>query len=890
MPRDSRRQALVDVVGLLALLLALADYLPPSLLGLETLTAGGDTPCHYPTAAFLVEKLLPAARLHGWYPGAYLGHPLLLYYFPLPFLLMAGLAPLVGLPVAFKLGSVGGVFLLPLAAWAALRLMGFRFPGPLLGAAASFVFLLVEENPIWGGSLASTLAGEFAYTYGAGLALVSLAVAYRSFAGGRGPWAPGLALALTALAHGYAVLWAGLSMSGLLLGERHPRRALRWLAAVAAIAFCAAAFFLLPLLAGWGWTTAYDDPWLETRFVNLLPPLLWPLLAPGVVLAAREAARLAAGEAADGRVLLVAHAALVGVALAVAAPGLGVIDVRLLPLAQLAVCLLGAVALGRLAAWGLGLVSGRPGAARRGALELAALGLVALAIVYADARTRVLRSWVEWNMSGLEAKELWPEWRRLNALLAGDVSSPRVAVEYSKLHERGGSIRVHEMLPFFSGRSTLEGVYNQAAVTTHPVYFLTSELSAVAPNPFRKLRYSRFDTGAALVHLRLLNVREVVALSDQLVASLRARREVELLAQVGPYHVFRLRTAGSGYVEPVAFAPVRSSRDGWREKAYRWWARQSPRAVPLVFTDDASLGPEERDPWLPPQELPLPADVSVRSHYTGEELTLETSHPGHPLLVKIAYHPRWRAIGADGPYLVAPGLMLVVPRQPQARLVYAARTAADWLGLGLTLATFALGAIAWARRLGPRVVRSEPPGETPSTVAAALADGRLETAAAPSGPALRQEPAARRGSGALLALALLPLLALPRLQTLGAAGRRATAAASLDAAASRAYSEGRFEDAAEYARHALERGDDSAVRAGLACLRGESLLRAGRAMDAALSFASAAAEPQGQAYQAQALAGQVLAWRAAGEPQRAEAPLRELLERHARTPWAERVR
>jgi hypothetical protein len=127
-------------------------------------------------------------------------------------------------------------------------------------------------------------------------------------------------------------------------------------------------------------------------------------------------------------------------------------------------------------------------------------------------------------------------------------------------------------------------------------------------------------------------------------------------------------------------------------------------------------------------------------------------------------------------------------------------------------------------------------------------------------------------------------------QTFGEAGRRATQAAQLDAAASRAYAEARFDDAAEYARHALERSDDSAVRAGLACLRGESLLRAGRAVAAAESFAGASAEPLGQAYQAQALAGQVLAWRAAGQPQRAEAALRELLERYGRTPWAERVR
>ena len=50
---------------------------------------------------------------------------------------MSALAPLSGLPVAFKLGTALGVFLLPLCAYAGLRLMGFRFPAPLLGAAAA---------------------------------------------------------------------------------------------------------------------------------------------------------------------------------------------------------------------------------------------------------------------------------------------------------------------------------------------------------------------------------------------------------------------------------------------------------------------------------------------------------------------------------------------------------------------------------------------------------------------------------------------------------------------------------------------------------------------------------------------------------------------------------
>ena len=47
---------------------------------------------------------------------------------------------------------------------------------------------------------------------------------------------------------------------------------------VAGLAFSLAAFFLVPLLVDWGWTTPYDDPWITITTKNLVPPYLWPLL------------------------------------------------------------------------------------------------------------------------------------------------------------------------------------------------------------------------------------------------------------------------------------------------------------------------------------------------------------------------------------------------------------------------------------------------------------------------------------------------------------------------------------------------------------------------------------------------------------------------------------
>jgi hypothetical protein len=801
-----RRALLADVLGLLAILLALLDYFRPALLTLPTVAAGGDTQCHYPTAVYFHEHLLPRLRFHGWYPGAYLGHPLLLYYFPLPFLLMSALAPLVGMPVAFKLGTALGVFLLPLLAYAALRLMGFRFPAPIVGAAAATVFLFLEDNPIWGGTIASTLTGEFSYTYGLGLAVLFLGLVYRTYARGGTPWAPALVLALTALAHGYAVLWAGLSASYFLYAARRPSRALGWLLSVAGLAAALTAFWLLPLLAGWGWTTPYDDPWITVSLKNLLPPFLAPLFALAVIGVGTTAlmARRAGGP--DHRILFLAHAALVGAALAAAGPALGIIDVRFVPFAQLALCLVGGVTLG-LAARVLA------------APELAALGLVLAALVYGDDRSRVDRYWIEWNYTGLQAKELWPAFRDLAREVRGTVADPRVAVEYAPEHEKAGSIRMYETLPLFCGRSTLEGVYNQASLQTHAVYYLASELDAVSPNPFKSRAYSTFDTDNALRHLRLFNVSDIVAVSPKLVSSLEARTDVATVGRVPPYTVFRLADHGPGYVEPMAFAPVRSSPRGWRDKAYRWFTRKPLGPAHLVFTDDARFTVAEKDEWLPPPEVPLPPGVTVSERVDRETIDITTSRVGHPLLVKVSYHPRWKAEGADGPYLVSPALMMVVPRQPNVRLVYA-RNASDDVGAGLTVAVLLFGAASLVRG---RVRRPRPDVATPS----------------PATDACDLPAPTRRWGGAVPAVVLL-LLCGSRFAVPDRAAAAAREAALLHDKATRARADGRYADAAEYARQGSARAQGP-LRTELLCLRAESLVRDGRDREATEAFADASA-------------------------------------------------
>ncbi|HEY3121843.1 MAG TPA: hypothetical protein VGL15_14560, partial [Vicinamibacteria bacterium] len=398
-----------------------------------------------------------------------------------------------------------------------------------------------------------------------------------------------------------------------------------------------------------------------------------------------------------------------------------------------------------------------------------------------------------YDFSGLEAKELWPAFRQLGQTLRGSVGDPRFAVEYSPQHEKAGSVRVYETLPFFSGRSTLEGVYNQASLQTHFVYYVASELGPTAPNPFKSREYSRFDPDGALAHLRLFNVGDVVALSPQLVSELQARGLAPSAASP-PYSVFRLE-GGGAYVEPLAFAPVRSAPRGWRDKAYRWFTRKPMSRAHLVFSDDQLFQVVEGDEWLPPPEEALPGGVEVRSTLEAESLTIHTNRIGHPLLVKVSYHPRWRAEGADGPYLVSPALMLIVPRQNDVRLRYS-RTAADGIGLALTVLAVLL-AVGVRLRAGVRVREAAPAPAIP-----------LDACDAPAPP---------RRWGALLPAPLLVALAASRL--LAPQRVAVPAATQLRERAVAAWASGRHAQAAAYAEEGLHHQPDADCRGELECIK-----------------------------------------------------------------------
>lgn len=182
--------------------------LSPQNIFSSTTPTGGDMGAHVWGPAFLRDELLPNLQLRGWSGDWYAGFPAMHFYMFLPYLAIVVVDLLLPYGVAFKLVAVAGVTLMPAAAWLLARLSRWPFPLPALSAVAGFLFVFDFNFTIYGGNIASTLAGEFAFSIGLACTLVYLGLVYRAIEFNELRTLASVALAVVALCHLVTLIFA----------------------------------------------------------------------------------------------------------------------------------------------------------------------------------------------------------------------------------------------------------------------------------------------------------------------------------------------------------------------------------------------------------------------------------------------------------------------------------------------------------------------------------------------------------------------------------------------------------------------------------------------------------------------------------------------------------
>ncbi len=653
----------------------------------KTVTAGGDMASLFYPTRLMADEILPRGEWTGWTMGNYAGFPVFHFYSTLPFVVIALIGHVAPMEQTFKLVTLLGPTTLPLAAAWLFRVLGYSRAASSIAAVAVIPFLFQQGNSMWGGNIPSVLAGEFCHAIGLTLSLVFLGLLHRA-ANRRSGWpAAAIVLAAIGLCHTFAFFAAVWYSLFYLWPQRDLQRSARPLFAIYAVTFLLLCFWGLPLPARLVYTTEWSMIWRIKDWKEVLPAPLWP--AAGLAAFGLLASAVRLKEFRWQRQGLLVFTFGGGVLLYFLVPAFGFPDIRFVPVAQLFLSLVAADTL----AWLVGFLPVQ---------TLAAALVVAAGLFWGQAHLGYIPSWLHWNYSGYEGKATWPEFKRINDHLRGDLNDPRVVFEHSQTHNRFGSSRAFENLPLFSGRATLEGVFHQASLSSPFIFYLQSEASERGSGPFPQHTYTRLNLDAALPHFRMFNVSDVIVVSEKARKAYSEHPAFEQTLRTGMYAVYHIRDGATGYVVVAKNEPVLYEADDFKLAFYRWYRHPEMLDVPLIpralISEDQAARFELRtDSITRLPRRPIEGSCHVTSRIEQYRIHVETDCPGRPHIVKVSYFPRWHATDGSQILPVSPSFMLIRPKGRSVDLVYR-RNAIDWIGLVLTLIGLVVLAVCLLRR------------------------------------------------------------------------------------------------------------------------------------------------------------------------------------------------
>ncbi len=325
-------------------------------------------------------------------------------------------------------------------------------------------------------------------------------------------------------------------------------------------------------------------------------------------------------------------------------------------------------------------------------------------------------AWAEWNYSGYQRKVDYPEYHAVVTTMASvghDHGCGRAMWEYDPSLNRFGTTMSLMLLPYWTGGciDSMEGLLFESASTT-PFHFIDQDELSVDPSlaiSSPAITYRGLNVPLGVAHLQQLGVRYFLASSPAVVAAANADPELVPVAQTGPWttnyngepqsttwKVFEVKD--SGIVDPLANRPVvwngvGESQASWLGPAVGWYDDPSRwNVVP------AAGGPPS---WarVPvgearPAAVAEPKATVTRVVQTTDSVGFHVDRTGVPVEVKVSYFPNWHVTGAEGPWRVAPNLMVVVPTGHDVSLTYGS-TPSDTAGKALSLMAVA-GAIVVA--------------------------------------------------------------------------------------------------------------------------------------------------------------------------------------------------
>ena len=660
------------------------------LIFLNTMPTGGDMGAHVVPIKYFIDNFALNFQLNGWSNDWFAGYPLYFFYFPFPAILTFFLDLILPYGIAFKLMVTGSIILVIYSFERLFRKNHSDFA--IIGFIAGLTYVLTESFTIYGGNLASTLAGQFSFTYS--IAFANLAIASISKSKNKNRHViSALFLGLSLLSH--LIPFLIYSLIYVYYWTKEKNTIIEKSSSVLVFTFLSARF-LTSLFANLEYTTNMSyTPY--TKLADLIKSDIAPFLLATIAILFFNFKEIylkketsffewfmllnsiilyffvPEGALWNGRIVSFLNLAAIVIFFKLfesqienifkyeqGSSLLKIISISLLIIYFFNFFEKWNIASFRIFLYPLILMF-LVGfiyflSSSTNIFKLATAGLIIFTITF-------LPYWVSWNFNGYENKDQWSDIDNLYSSL-NKLSPGRVMWEPNSDLNKYGTPMVLMTIPLYTNHSSMEGLYFDSSITTPFHFIAVSGLAERPSNPVGGLRYinNQFEKGEE--YLVDLGVDYFISYTESITKKAYESSKLMHLFSSGPFTVFGIESEKVELVnqEIIEFEKVpyfeRTLSALFRDTAYSNFFAESYEN----FQNLSSQRIIEISSSSPQLQKSMSGEVGISGlTITSERIAFSTDRPNELHLIKVSYFPNWEIVNGEGPYRISPSFMAVVP-------------------------------------------------------------------------------------------------------------------------------------------------------------------------------------------------------------------------------------
>ena len=276
-----------------------------------------------------------------------------------------------------------------------------------------------------------------------------------------------------------------------------------------------------------------------------------------------------------------------------------------------------------------------------------------------------LPHWLNWNFTGYESKGNWTDITTLYEGLA-ELEPGRIMWEPNSDLNKYGTPMVLMTIPMFTEHQSVEGLYFDSSITT-PFHFLTvSGLAERPSNPVGGLTYinGEFEKGFRLMNE--LGVDYFIAYTASIKDKADMNENFNFLFSNEVFNVYSIKTEKVELIEnelylfesPDFYGRLKnailrnSSEQNFFDAAFESFKDETNYKI-IENYDKSFSEPRSTNTELSINELNIDNNL----------ITFKTNKPNQLHLIKVSYFPNWKITSGEGPFRISPSFMAVVPNE-----------------------------------------------------------------------------------------------------------------------------------------------------------------------------------------------------------------------------------